>query len=571
LDLDHPETIENLRSVFFPEGRGLSRNSVAAVHELRVKRTVVIHALNPDPIRAPHREVLFTANVLLTVPPILEQVQSNLSRVVADALEQVIGEDQAFWYDHPIPVGIETEKNEAVYGLRGLDESVRFEIQRGTTPSSVRIPVLLSISTTHHGLQAVARPWLREELQKGGALRYLDLYAVSEKDVQDILEEVLFPAAAIYCSGKDTGVLKEVLGVDGEYGRHYSFLKAIAALWHVLIDSGVRATFKIDLDQVFPQDVLVSETGRSAFEHLSDPLWGAEGWDTEGKAVRLGMLAGALVNEGDIRSGLFTPDVKWPPASPENDRLIFDSELPQALSTLAEMMTRYNNGHLDGIKTCLQRIHVTGGTTGILVDDLRRYRPFTPSWIGRAEDQAYLMSVLYSEEGPTLRYGHASGLFMRHDKKTFAADAIEVARIGKMVGDYIRIMVFSSYARILPWSIDRIKSSVDPFTGCFISRIPITVSALRLALKAAYLFGTDSEESKQEGEDLISMGCARLAETIKVVEDVDFVAEENLRNKAGWDLYYDTLDALENGLENGDPFAEKIRQKVRELVDRWRI
>ncbi len=106
--------------------------------------------------------------------------------------------------------------------------------------------------------------------------------------------------------------LRAVIGVDGEYGRHYSFLKAIAALWHVAIDPAVRATFKIDLDQVFPQDVLVAETGRTAFGHLGTPLWGALARDAEGRDIELGMLAGALVNERDIGRGLFTPDVDLP-------------------------------------------------------------------------------------------------------------------------------------------------------------------------------------------------------------------------------------------------------------------
>jgi hypothetical protein len=74
----------------------------------------------------------------------------------------------------------------------------------------------------------------------------------------------------------------------------------------VLVDPGIKATFKIDLDQVFPQAVLVAETGSSAFEHLGSPLWGARGRDAEGRPIELGLLAGALVNEADIGRGLFT-------------------------------------------------------------------------------------------------------------------------------------------------------------------------------------------------------------------------------------------------------------------------
>lgn len=55
--------------------------------------------------------------------------------------------------------------------------------------------------------------------------------------------------------------LKEVFGVDGEYGRHYSFLKAIAPLWQIIADRRKIGTFKIDLDQVFPENELAGETG----------------------------------------------------------------------------------------------------------------------------------------------------------------------------------------------------------------------------------------------------------------------------------------------------------------------
>merc|ERR1740121_428891 len=93
----------------------------------------------------------------------------------------------------------------------------------------------------------------------------------------------------------------------------------------------------------------------------------------------------------------------------------------------------------------IQRIHVTGGTNGILVDYLFKYRPFSPSWIGRAEDQSYLFST-FARKGPKLGYVHKPGLIMRHDKECFAMEAMEAARIGKMVGDYERMLLFSEYA-----------------------------------------------------------------------------------------------------------------------------
>jgi hypothetical protein len=218
-------------------------------------------------------------------------------------------------------------------------------------------------------------------------LNNLDVYVFTETDTQRIIKEVLAPAARYFLQHPDATNALSMIGVDGQYGRHYSFLKAVAAFWKVFVEPRVNATFKIDLDQVFPQQTLVAQTGASAFEHFMTPLWGATGTDARGKPVELGMIAGALVNEKDIESSLFTPDVALPNRSLLPDEHIFFAVLPQAVSTRAEMMTRYNTSRFDGVATCIQRVHVTGGTNGILIDSLSQHRPFTPSFIGRAEDQ----------------------------------------------------------------------------------------------------------------------------------------------------------------------------------------
>ena len=565
------ETVERFWNVFFPEGVVFLKRYREAVRELRERRTVIIGEPAVNPITRPHEEILFTSNVLMTLP-LLENLETlPISEAIRKVLLRATGEDQVYWYDHPIPVGIENKRNEAVYGLRGLDDAVRFEVERGNTPAGTRLPVLLSISTTHHGLQGLARDYLSEELGRAGGVDHLEIFAASQRDVRELLETVLIPAAGHFFPDRDVQPLSDVLGVDGEYGRHYSFLKASAALWHVLLDSRIRATFKFDLDQVFPQSALVEETGRSAFEHMCDRIWGATGVDHRGEAVELGMLAGALVDERDADEGLFTPDVRKPEGDLTADQWIFASTWPQAASTEAEMMAQYGRGGPDGKGKCYQRVHVTGGTTGILVDSLRRHRPFTPSWVGRAEDQAYLLSVLFPDKGPALRYAHGSGLIMRHDKMAFAGDAMKAARIGKMVGDNVRILTFTSYAKALPWAVADIKGMMDPFTGSFISRLPVTISCLRMAIQAAVLFSRESESAHREGEQLVRVGAVRLGEAINLMSDEKGVRTRYLGEKAGWDLYYDMLDELERGLETRDRFSEGLRDRTRDLVERWRV
>lgn len=551
------DAIARLWRLFFPEG--VSRVDFSSrVAELREKRRVRITAMNPRPVRTPEREVLFTANALLTVPP-RPAGAAGLSPGVREAVGAAAAEEQRHWYDHPVPVTDDCD-NEIVYGLRNLSEAVLFEEGAGCREPGADIDCVLSVSVTHPSLRGAAGPWLASLLAHAGPLRGVSLYPFTEDDTVRLLDEVLVPAARRWLPGRDDAPLREVFGVDGEYGRHYSFLKAIASFWRVFIAPEIRAVFKIDLDQVFPQEELVRVTGASAFGHLKTPLWGARGVDSGGEEVYLGMLAGALVNRRDIGASLFTPDVPYPENVPAGDEAVFRSAAPQAVSTAAEMA---NGPPGAGGGTAVQRVHVTGGTTGILTEALERYRPFTPSCIGRAEDQAYLLSVLFRhDERGFLRYAHCPGLVMRHDADLFA-EAAASARNGKAIGDLVRILLFSDYARALPWPEERVKEAVDPFTGAFISRIPITIVYLRFALRAARLFAEDPGE----GLRFFNEGVRRLSGMMGPLRPGEN-AFTNLyaREQRGWDLYYDVLAAAEKNAAGGDGFALELTGRARAIV-----
>jgi hypothetical protein len=298
------------------------------------------------------------------------------------------------------------------------------------------------------------------------------------------------------------------------------------------------------------------------------PLWGAEGLDSEGNPVYLGMIAGSLVNKEDAESSLFTPDVTYPSPPFTGEKALFCSRIPQALSTTAEMMTQYIDCEIDGKKSCIQRIHITGGMNGILIDALRKYRPFTPTFVGRAEDQAYLLSVLFpANKGHALRYVHKDGFFMRHDKEAIADEETKaVAHIGKLVGDFERVILFSHYARELPWGEEKIKGLVDPFAGSFISHLPINLAYLRLALKAATFFATGNEEDGYKGLELLDLGSKRLSATIEVVSKERGLKEIIERERNAWDLYYDILDKMEEDLNKEDPFAAELMEKAKKIV-----
>ena len=558
------QTTENIWKLFFPEGVGLAASPEDAIDRLRQKRAVTITHANPKPILDPAAEILFSSNVLLTLPPAsLNLDHLPFSDNLKQKLQRASREAQLYWYDHPIHIGVQPPNNELLYGLRGLEEAVEFECQHGSTAKDARMTCILSVSVTHQGLHQIARPYIEEELRRADFLKHIDVYVFTEDDTHRILNDVLVAAARQFLKTTDAADKLAMFGVDGEYGRHYSFLKAMAAFWAVLVEPRAKATFKIDLDQVFPQQTLVEKTGCSAFEHFMTPLWGAQGTDYRGKPIELGMIAGALVNQSDIDQSLFTADVRFPEHSLSPEEHIFFSALPQAISTEGEMMTRYNSSRFDGINTCIHRVHVTGGTNGIRIDSLRRHRPFTPSFIGRAEDQAYLLSAIH-RSGESLAYVHKDGLIMRHDKEAFAQEAIESAEIGRTVGDYVRMLYFSGYADVLPVSATELKETLDPFTGCFISMLPQTVMHLRFALKAAALF---RDNKTQKGLELVRSGAQRLSKALEFVQgESSALRTQYEKERRGWDLYYDILEALEEALAKKDPFVIALQQKARAIV-----
>ena len=566
-------SLKKLWGVLFPEGVDCLGNPEEKISSLRAARRVRITEPNGSPIDNPGAQVLFLSNLLVTLPGNMESIKTlPYAPHVLRKLEKTGGEKQRYWFDHPIQIGVPNENNEAIYGLRGLDKTMAFEKEKGVAQPDDRLTCLLSVSVTHDGLHGIVKDYLREVYAGTEDFPHLNIYLFSENDTDQITAGILLPALEKYFGVKAADPFGGVFGVDGEYGRHYSFLKAMTAFWQVLIDPEVKASFKLDLDQVFDQEALIKETGQSALEHFMTPLWGAKGEDGEGKPVDLGLMAGALVNAEDMPRGLFTPDVPIPESIPRGEGMVFCSLLSMGISSRAEMMTRYDHTDLDGVHDCIHRIHVTGGTTGALIESIRKYRPFTPTFIGRAEDQAYLLGSLFSNPAANLRCLHKPGLIMRHDKAVFAGEAIEGAKLGKYMGDLVRTLFFSYYVRALPWPSKQTKKVIDPFTGCFASKLPFTLVYLRLSFHLAEMFSHDDERLDGEGTQLLKQGADRLEGIItELRKNPNPLMEKFRREKEGWDLFYNLLDRLEKGLAQGDAFALKLRERARNLINDCRV
>ena len=560
-------SLKKIWEVLFPEGADCLGNHHEKIESLRASRHVRITQPNPSPIDNPARRLLFLSNLLITMPKDRDMENLPYGSRIIEQLKQTMVEKQRYWFDHPIQMGVSNENNEAIYGLRGLDTAISFEKERGVARPDDKLTCLLSVSVTHDGLHEIVKDYLKEVYDSTEPFSHLNVYLFSENDTERIATEILLPALERYLGVREISSLRRVFGVDGEYGRHYSFLKAMTAFWQVLIDQEVKGSFKLDLDQVFDQEALVKETGQSALEHFMTPLWGAKGTDVEGATVHLGLMAGTLVNAEDASKGLFTPDVPLPDLIPNGEALAFYSPLPMGISSRAEMMARYDNNTLDGACTCIHRIHVTGGTTAALIESIRNYRPFTPTFMGRAEDQAYLLGSLFAKPAANLRYLHKPGLIMRHDKAVFAGEAIEGAKLGKYIGDLVRTLFFSYYVRALPWSSMQTKKIIDPFTGCFASRLPFTLVYLRLSFHLAEIFVHDDERLNGEGVQLLNQAVDRLEGVMgELEEEPNPLIKKYALEKEGWDLFYDILDRLEEALAEGDAFALDLRERARKLM-----
>jgi hypothetical protein len=157
---------------------------------------------------------------------------------------------------------------------------------------------------------------------------------------------------------------------------------------------------------------------------------------------------------------------------------------------------------------------------------------------------------------------------MRHDKAAFAADAMAAAATGKLIGDHERVLLFSAYARLLDPSLTAIKEELAPFTGSFVSDIPVTTTYLRLALTT---LGWAADGRIDDAERLFADGVRRLDEARRFTGSDGGFATAIEADRKGWDDVYDALDLLELGLRDGESWAAGARDAAVRVFDGARL
>jgi hypothetical protein len=87
---------------------------------------------------------------------------------------------------------------------------------------------------------------------------------------------------------------------------------------------------------------------------------------------------------------------------------------------------------------------------------------------------------------------------------------------------------------------------------------------LRFGLKAASFFAAGE---KVQGLEFIKIGAKRIMKALDFIHGENSMLKQHYeRERIGWNLYYDTLSAVEDALKNGEDFAQDLRKKAESII-----
>lgn len=464
---------------------------------------------NPKPIEP--SEVVLQLNALYTVP---EGIPETISSELADEGRRIMenpGKKIAD-YDHPVPLFVEGKGHELESCLEELDRDIAFEKEQGVLPQDHRVPVLLSVSVTHEGIDETAGKWIGE--------------VVAQKEYSHVRVVVLTEGLCRVLREELFGGRFELFSVFGKYARHFNALKYGQLLLEKAL--GVRAGFKLDTDEGIRTEELWNTTGRTWFETMCHPYWGGSASDPEGKEVELAVNEGEYVNSSDIEKlgysqALRTPDVAVPDTW-TGPSMFFQKGFAHGRATAL-----YNG--FESVEEGISHPVVKGGGYGITNEGLRKAAPFTFSWVGRAEDQQFYFSGLKGGVRgifhPNLRIAHYKSAVAGAEKKTAA---------GRFLGDMYRLILFSHLAE--KWGV---KEQIDPMPGVFAGPLARGQAVFSLLYKSCEFAAKGDQVS---AEYLLTAGAEELLELEDRIDDgtVSRLADEEARH---WRLFTEAIEKVE--------------------------
>src|SRR6056297_2172920 len=159
---------------------------------------------NPEPIKP--TEVVLQLNALYTLPEEsaaeLKGLPAQFTSLVKE-LRTKPGEKVAD-YDHPVPLYEEDSHHELVSCLQEMEGDIAFEKEQGVLPEDYRVPVLLSVSVTHAGLDKPAGRWI-EWLLKEKQYHHLQVLVLTEERVRGLKSELLSTLGEAPAGGTEPG------------------------------------------------------------------------------------------------------------------------------------------------------------------------------------------------------------------------------------------------------------------------------------------------------------------------------------------------------------------------------
>ncbi len=479
---------------------------------------------NPHPIKP--TEVVLQLNALYTLPEVEAEEQKELPqrfKALVQELRAKPGEKVAD-YDHPVPLYEEESRHELVSCLQELEGDIAFEKEQGVLPDEYRVPVLLSVSVTHAGLDAPTGEWI-EWLLNEKHYHHLEVIVITEERVRAV-KQVLVEAQSVDADalhGQADEDPLEVFSVFGKYGRHFTALKYAQLILEKT--HNIRAGFKLDTDEGIRSRDLFEATGQTWFQTLSHPYWGGEAEDSEGNVVELAVNEGEYMNSTDInrlgyKKALRAPDVSIPNTW-TGPNMFFQKSFAHG-----RMTALYNT--VSTLEAGISHPVVKGGGYGITNHGLRRALPFTFSWVGRAEDQQFYFSGLpYGIRGifhPNLRIAHYKSSVSGAEQKTAAT---------RFVGDMYRLIIFKHLADML-----EVKYRIDPMPGVFAGELARAQATFATLLKACEFV---VHKNQAAARFIIEEGIDELLDLEDRIDRGEVEAAFR-RERAGWDLFVKHVD-----------------------------
>src|SRR6056297_2368187 len=431
-------------------------------------------------------------------------------------------------YDHPVPLYEEDSHHELVSCLQELEGDVAFEKHQGVLPADYRVPVLLSVSVTHAGLDKPAGRWI-EWLLKEKQYHHLQVLVLTEERVRGLKTALLKGASEDPAGDTEPDAADdplEVFSVFGKYGRHFNALKYSQLILEKT--HNIRAGFKLDTDEGIHSRNLYEATGLTWFQTLCHPYWGGEAEDWQGRAVELAVNEGEYMNSTDIdklgyAKAMRAPDVGIPNTW-TGPNMFFQKSFAHG-----RMTALYNN--INSLEAGISHPVVKGGGYGISNHGLQHALPFTFSWVGRAEDQQFYFSGLpYGIRAvfhPDLRIAHYKSAVSGAEKKTAAT---------RFIGDMYRLIIFQRLAGMLD-----VKEQIDPMPGVFAGELARAQAALASLLKACEFAIHDNESAAGY---IIEQGIAQLLDLEDRIDRGEVDAEYR-RERAQWSLFVKHVEAAD--------------------------